>query len=594
MRHMSELNTCRRSQNRLAIIAFAVLCCLAIILTIIPMATAVQPDSGQILGTLQKQPQLERPQRLPKISAPTPDKIPATADKITIIVKSFSLVGNKQIATSMLRPLVDRHIGKELVLSDLYRIISDINAFYRDAGFLTSSAYLPAQDASNGKVQIKIIEGRLSEGGIRLKIDTSRRINETIALNVLKTAIPEGDIIKKKEVERGLLLLNDLPSIAARSTLTPGASIGTSDLVVEINEGNLISGSIEADNFGGRYTGKLRGGGTININNPSGRGDLAGLRFTHSQNDMAYVRGFYQHPVGPYGTMLGIAASWMNYRLGEEFKDNDSSGESYNYGVYLTHPLIRNRHQNLKLSTAFDVKKLTDETFGVTTMVRDIQVARIGITGDLTTQTFTPSRTSYSLTYVGGNLDLSGVPSALEADQLTTKTDGTFQLLNGSITHTNYLPGNFSIHVSGRGQLPFNNLDSSEKFSLGGPGSVRAYPQGEASGDGGYILSSELRYDQHQLIPNHQLQSYVFVDHGQVWLNRNTWVDWQGSNSELKNNYSLNGAGIGCALSKAGKYFIRASYAWTIGDNIGNDSNNTNSEGKNPGGQFWLQVAYWF
>ena len=38
-------------------------------------------------------------------------------------------------------------------------------------------------------------------------------------------------------------------------------------------------------------------------------------------------------------------------------------------------------------------------------------------------------------------------------------------------------------------QLSSKNLDSSEKFTLGGIGGVEAYPSGEASGDEGRKIS---------------------------------------------------------------------------------------------------------
>ncbi len=44
-----------------------------------------------------------------------------------------------------------------------------------------------------------------------------------------------------------------------------------------------------------------------------------------------------------------------------------------------------------------------------------------------------------------------------------------------------------------KAQLSSGNLDSSSKFSLGGPAGVRAYPVGEGSGDQGLQLSLEAR-----------------------------------------------------------------------------------------------------
>ena len=50
------------------------------------------------------------------------------------------------------------------------------------------------------------------------------------------------------------------------------------------------------------------------------------------------------------------------------------------------------------------------------------------------------------------------------------------------------------LQILGSMQLANKNLDSSEKFTLGGIGGVRAYPSGEASGDEGRKISFDLKY----------------------------------------------------------------------------------------------------
>ena len=51
-----------------------------------------------------------------------------------------------------------------------------------------------------------------------------------------------------------------------------------------------------------------------------------------------------------------------------------------------------------------------------------------------------------------------------------------------------------NLHVNFHSQLASKDLDGSEQFVLGGANGVRAYPQGEASGDSGYQATAELRY----------------------------------------------------------------------------------------------------
>jgi hemolysin activation/secretion protein len=87
------------------------------------------------------------------------------------------------------------------------------------------------------------------------------------------------------------------------------------------------------------------------------------------------------------------------------------------------------------------------------------------------------------------------------------------------------------------GQWAGNNLNSSEKYSLGGVYGVRAYPQGEASGDMGSTLKLELT---HNFIS--QVRGVLFYDYGHIRINRHIF-------SVADNTRALAGAGLGLNAS---------------------------------------------
>ena len=95
-----------------------------------------------------------------------------------------------------------------------------------------------------------------------------------------------------------------------------------------------------------------------------------------------------------------------------------------------------------------------------------------------------------------------------------------------------------SVYLSLSAQRAGKNLDSSEKFVLGGVNGVRAYPQGEASGDSGYVATVEARYvPDFAAIPG-VLQPFVFVDAGGVTISQNPFA-------VTSNKRRLAGGGIG-------------------------------------------------
>jgi hemolysin activation/secretion protein len=124
------------------------------------------------------------------------------------------------------------------------------------------------------------------------------------------------------------------------------------------------------------------------------------------------------------------------------------------------------------------------------------------------------------------------------------------------------------------GQLASKNLNSSEKFSLGGVNGVRAYPQGEASGDQAWMTNLEIR---HNFDPT--IQGLMFYDAGSVKINK-----FQFSTSD--NTRHLAGAGLGANTSLFGAQ-LKAYLAWRTSSSLPNSEPVTLK--RNP--RLWLQLS---
>jgi hypothetical protein len=105
-----------------------------------------------------------------------------------------------------------------------------------------------------------------------------------------------------------------------------------------------------------------------------------------------------------------------------------------------------------------------------------------------------------------GNLSINS-PTALAIDNASAQSNGSYTRFSYGANRLQRFTDSTFLALSMSGQTASKNLDSSEKFSLGGINGVRAYPQGEASGDEGYRGTVELR---HNVIPN--VQATVFYD----------------------------------------------------------------------------------
>lgn len=515
----------------------------------LPLQTmaATAPDAGQAQQGIDQAPlQLPDRQRL-EINLPDAPDDPAAEAGPRLQVNGFVLDGNQALPSAELLAQLDDFTGRELTVGQLQGAANRITRLYRERGYPLARAYLPAQEIEGGRVKIAVLEGRF--GQVQVNDQAGLRGSALAPLATLQA----GDAVQAKPLERSLLLLQDTPGIEVKSTLRPGTSTGTADLLVDVQSAPLISGSVDADNYGNRFTGQYRLGGTLNLNSPLGLGDRLTLRAMGSDEEQHYGRIAYQLPVGPWSTQLGLAYSDMDYRLAKDFEDLDAHGNARITSVFALQPLVRSRDFSLYAQAQFDDKRLKDDIdlFDSKSDKRS-RVAILTLNGNSRDTLLGGGVNSFALAWSQGSLNIDGA-SAQRIDDLTAGTAGRFHKLNPSLVRLQRLSERFSLYTQLQGQWADGNLDSSEKISLGGAYGVRAYPQGEASGDQGWLANVELRY---ALTDAWQLST--FLDHGAVRLNKSTWSDGN-------NHRSLSGAGIGARWAAYG-WQINTVAAWKLGN----------------------------
>ncbi|MBN4078283.1 hypothetical protein JYT29_03035 [Nitrospina gracilis] len=82
-------------------------------------------------------------------------------------------------------------------------------------------------------------------------------------------------VLSESALERVLLELNSLMRVQVKSVLRPGEFPGTTDLVLQVNETRPYTASVDVDNFGSKFTGKVRMRVTTTIGYMSSNASLA-------------------------------------------------------------------------------------------------------------------------------------------------------------------------------------------------------------------------------------------------------------------------------------------------------------------------------
>ena len=442
------------------------------LLLLIQNAYAVDPPSaGSQLQQIPVAPQL--PKAPPAIRVQQ-GSVPATTvgDTTRITVQRLRISAPPVFAESELLAATGFVPGSELTLGELRAMASKIASYYQNRGYFLAQAYLPAQDIEDGVVQINVLPGQYGQVQLRNQSNLSDGLAGTILAGL------DGQVISTPPLERRLLLLSDLPGVQVSSTLAPGASLGASDLIVEVQPGSRFNGSIDVDNQGNRYTGRNRIGATLNINELAGIGDVASVRAFTSADGLNYGRLAYQGQAGLL--RLGGAYTYMDYKLGKEFAVLEAKGTAKIASAYGSYPLIRSRSSNLYAQVSYDDKTFQDRTES-TGSVNDktARVWMLNLNGDAKDGWGGGGFSNYSLTYTTGKIDIE-TPVARLIDSLTVKSNGHFNKLAFNAARLQSLGGETSLFGTLSGQAASKNLDVSEKMGIGGVGGVRAYPGGEA------------------------------------------------------------------------------------------------------------------
>jgi hemolysin activation/secretion protein len=550
------------------------MCATALAATVAAEAQTV-PDAGTVLQQIEQQ---RRP-ALPPKSAPLllPPPPMESIGGATVTVTSFAFAGNTLMSSKLLSRAVSGFVGRPLTFADLQNAAVAAANAYRRAGWVVK-AYLPQQDITGGTVIIQIIEARL--GAVRIDGSTQRASNGRLQ-RIVDAAQSAGSPLSADALDRALLLIGDLPGVVATGSLSEGASQGETDLLLHVKDGPKVAGQVIADNEGARYTGATRITVNASLNAPFGIADRADTVLMHTQGS-DYQRLGYSLPVGSEGWRVGVNGSHLTYTIvTPSFGALDAHGNSSTVGLEASYPVVRTRLANLYLGVNLDDKRFDNLSAGQTTTRYSIADAAASLYGNLFDGLGGGGANSASITFEQGHDDLAGSPNEA-ADATTTGAAGSFEKLNVALSRQQRLTERVSLFASLAGQLSSKNLDSSEKFYLGGSSAVRAYPADEGGGSEGALANLEARV---QLPLN--LAAVGFFDYGTVHFDR----DNHFAGATYPNTDTLKGAGFSLAWTANFGLNIKATAARRIGRNPDPTRTGDDQDGSLITNRIWLQIS---
>lgn len=552
------------------------LLCIAVSLALSSAAVQAQtqgvPNSGQILQQNQS----------PNTPIPSSDlrlkfqkqQRTRTENAVSVPVSRIDVVGNTHLPESTLRALVAPEEGKNLTLDDLDDLADRISEVYHERGYPLDTAYVVAQTVQAGVVRIEVVEARYGQIVLQNHSEVADHV-----LNATLSPLRPGKPVSSFGLQRSLLLTSDIPGARINTTDQPGAQTGTSDLVVDVTSAPRYTGMLGLDDYGNRYTDRVRLSGAFAVNGLLHQGDVLSFSGVTSGAGMNYGTLSYKYLLTGQGTVLGAAITDLDYHLRNGLSPLHAHGRAQLQSLNLSQSFIRNMAGNLYGQIEFDHKRLRDDIdlVGIQTH-RHINTWVATLAGD---QRDVTGVTNFNISGTYGRLYFNNLQSEF-FDLLGPRTAGSFTRFDYSVSRLQQLDQINALYFGFSGQKANKNLDTSEQFYLGGPSTVRGYDVAAVSGAQGTLATIEYRRDFTLAMLPGAWQASVFADSGRVQAYKTTFL--LGTNSAR-----LSSVGLGLHWVAMHDWVLSASVAKAIG-------NRPQLVGPyySPAARFWFQVEKGF
>lgn len=426
--------------------------------------------------------------------------------------------GVSLLSRAVFNDLVSKYVDRCLGVSDIEDLLGEITRRYIEKGWVSVRAYLPQQDLSHGRLEILVVEGKVSE--VQVQDDGKH----SISLGNVAPFI-QGRSLNLRDLEQALDQINRLASNNATVDMLPGLEPGDSVVVLRNQASLPLHANIAVDNQGSESTGLHQVNVGLSIDNPLGFNDFLSYskRHTAPLNDLERLSTSdslsYFIPFG-YST-LSLSGSQSRYASTFAAASGNilhNSGISRNYSVRLDHVLHRNASSRwntyANLGTKASESYLEDVLLSAAS--RRISALDIGI--------------SLNTIFLNGafSVDLGisqGLKhfAALKDSPDLLPSDPRAQFRKWMISGNYYRPfklGEQSFDFSSQwtGQYAQDVLYGSEQMLIGSIYTVRGFSNTSLSGDHGFNIRNEIgvRHPFALAGISGSVRSWVGFDYGMV------------------------------------------------------------------------------
>ncbi len=534
---------------------------------------AVVPDAvgpGGVMQTTQRPERVERPGPGPTLIPSVVRRPLAVDDGPKITVEKFLVVGvEDEEEVEAVTELVEAARvarGGEFTFGQMQLVADQITAYYRSRGMILAQAFVPEQEVVEAVVQLRVMAGNLGS----VFVEDNEGYSAESVKNPFRGLI--GKAVESRQVESALLRVSDLPGLSAFGVFQPGSVEGTTDLSLKVTE-KALDAVVGFNNYGTEFTGEYQGHLDLSINNPLGIGDQLQLGFQQAYRPKLAEFGYFNYHLPVFsrwvdGLRAGLGFSRNEFEVGGDLKAIGIEGITEIASVYLDKSWIRSRRANF--STKFDFSRKQSKVFiAGTDFSQDVlAVASLEFSMDFIDNLLGGgiNQGLVTLHHGFGNVlastQANDLPGSGRRDLDGESLGSGFDKVTFDFSRLQNIVPNHSLIVHVSGQFSDDLLGSLEQMSIGGPFSVRAYPQAEFLVDKGFFGSLEWVMNAPGFADKiafenktwgEILQVSIFIDHATGWIDE----------SAIEDQIEVTGAGVGLQA------FVPANVVATFGNYLG-------------------------
>lgn len=505
-------------------------------------------EPGRLQQQFQPPTQPGAPPTLAIPSLPT-TKPPPNAANIHLQVQAIVVDGATVYPLAELQALTTPYINRSISVADLFQLADEITAKYRSDGYVLSRAVVPAQNLSTSAamVRITVVEGFISSYHVQGY--------DSPAIDGYASQITASRPLRASDLERFMLLANDLPGVTARAVLSPATDVlGGTVLTIETTH-KLVDATVAADNRGTEYIGpyQLYAGAGVNI--PEWDGRLSGRWITTpSLRELQYGEASYQQNIGDDGLRLTLYGNDFKTRPGFTLAPFNTRSYGNTFTATLAYPILRGRSQNLEVHALIgedDLITRVDNNSSLPPSSNDhLRFVRAGLHYDVADAFLginsVTAEVSQGVKAFGASANGNQRATPSRPDQTAA-----FEKLTAEVSRQQGLawifPGLGLLGAAETQLTPSNALPASEQFGLGGPNYDRAYAPSDVVADEGWAAKAELQYT--STLPEDWQDWAGWLDHYQLYTFYDQGRAFRNLSSQGKGNLSSSGVGIRLSIA---------------------------------------------